>query len=122
MVASANVRFQSMYLARIVSRSEQHKLQHNPSTGPLTGERYTSPMSSCPRETCTQSSHQTRTRWDLAVAALIFSGLAVVLVLASAVMVRPSLAGDLHPWWPALAGLGLLSTVAGFWWLWWRPR
>ena len=61
-------------------------------------------------------------RWDLFVAALIFSGLAVVLVLASAVMVRPSLAGDLHPWWPALAGLGLLSTVAGFWWLWWRPR
>lgn len=61
-------------------------------------------------------------RWDVVVAALMFSGLAVVLVLASAVMVRPSLAGDLHPWWPAIAGLGLLSTVAGFWWLWWRRR
>ena len=79
-------------------------------------------MSSGAFETCPHTSPRTRARWEVAVAALMFSGLAVVLVLASAVMVRPSLAGDLHPWWPALAGLGLLSTVAGFWWLWWRPR
>ena len=61
-------------------------------------------------------------RWELVTTALIFSGLVVVLGLASAVMVQPSLAADFNPYWPALAGLGLLSTVAGSWWLWWRPR
>ncbi len=61
-------------------------------------------------------------RRELVTTALIFSGLVVVLGLASAVMVQPSLAQDFNPYWPALAGLGLLSTVAGSWWLWWRPR
>jgi hypothetical protein len=61
-------------------------------------------------------------RWDVVVAAVIFSGLIVVLGLAAAVMVQPSLAGDLHSYWPAIAALGLISTVAGSWWLWWRPR
>ncbi len=61
-------------------------------------------------------------RWEVVTTALIFSGLVVVLGLASAVMVQPSLAQDFNPYWPALAGLGLLSTMAGSWWLWWRPR
>ena len=61
-------------------------------------------------------------RWEVVTTALIFAGLVVVLGLASAVMVQPSLAQDFTPHWPALAGLGLLSTVAGSWWLWWRPR
>ena len=61
-------------------------------------------------------------RRELVTTALIFSGLVVVLGLAAAVMVQPSLAADFDPYWPALAGLGLLSTVAGSWWLWWRPR
>ena len=37
-------------------------------------------------------------RWGVVVAAVIFSGLIVVLALAAAVMVQPSLAGDLHPY------------------------
>ena len=74
---------------------------------------------------------QTPAQWEVVAAALIFSGLVVVLGLASAVLVQPSLAQDFNPYWPALAGLGLLyeglfinviSTVAGSWWLWWRPR
>ena len=68
------------------------------------------------------TTHRVPARWELVAAALIFSGLVVVLGLASAVMVQPSLAADFNPYWPALAGLGLLSTVAGSWWLWWRPR
>ena len=66
--------------------------------------------------------HRASARWELVTTALIFSGLVVVLGLASAVMVQPALAADFDPYWPALAGLGLLSTVAGSWWLWWRPR
>ena len=56
------------------------------------------------------------------MAVAIFSGLAVVLGIAAAVMVRPAIVDDFHPFWPALAGIGFCSTVGGFWWLWWRPR
>ena len=62
------------------------------------------------------------TRFERLTAGAIFSGLAVVLVLAAAVMVDPRLVDDFNPYWPALAAIGFLSTVGGFWWLWWRPR
>lgn len=61
-------------------------------------------------------------RREQIVAGAIFSGLAVVLTIAGAVMVDPSLIDDFNPFWPALMGIGFLSTVGGFWWLWWRPR
>ena len=63
-----------------------------------------------------------RSRFECVTAAVIFSGLAVVLVLAAAVMVDPTLVDDFDPYWPFLAAIGFLSTVGGFWWLWWRPR
>lgn len=62
------------------------------------------------------------TRVERITAAVIFSGLVVVLGLGAAVMVRPSLVDDFNPYWPLLAAIGFLSTVGGFWWLWWRPR
>ncbi len=65
---------------------------------------------------------RTPARWEVVTAALSFAGLVVVLGLAAAVLVQPSLAAGFNPYWPAIAGLGLLSTVAGSWWLWWRPR
>ena len=53
---------------------------------------------------------------------LFFAGLMTTLGVAAAVLVQPSLVDDLAPYWPPLALLGLISTLGGFWWLWWRPR
>ena len=56
------------------------------------------------------------------VAALLFSGLAVALAAAAAVMVQPALLADLRPYWPPIAIASLISTAAGLYWLYWRPR
>ncbi len=59
----------------------------------------------------------------LAIAVLTVAaaaGLAVSLGAGAAVLVHPPLFGDLRPWWPALAAIGLCSTAAGYWLLWGR--
>jgi len=67
-------------------------------------------------------SQEPLSQWERLIVGAIFSGLALVLVLAAAVMVDPYLVDDFNPYWPVLAGIGFLSTLGGFWWLWWRPR
>ncbi len=61
-------------------------------------------------------------RGEIAIAAIIFSGLIVVLGLAFAVLVQPSLVTTFTGLWPLFAAIGFLSTLGGFWWLWWRDR
>jgi hypothetical protein len=61
-------------------------------------------------------------RSEIVVAALIFSGLVFVLGLAFAVLVQPSLVTTFTGLWPLFAAIGFLSTLGGFWWLWWRDR
>ncbi len=61
-------------------------------------------------------------RSEIVVAGVIFSGLVFVLGLAAAVLVQPSLVTAFTGFWPLLAAIGFLSTLGGFWWLWWRAR
>ena len=68
------------------------------------------------------ASRRALSRREQLAAGAIFSGLAVVLAVAAAVMIDPSLIDDFNPYWPGLAAIGFLSTVGGSWWLWWRPQ
>ncbi len=61
--------------------------------------------------------------WRLrAVGLLALSGLLAALAVSAAVLVHPPLFAELRPWWPPLAAVGLLSTAAGYWFLWGRAR
>ena len=62
------------------------------------------------------------TRQEKVFGAAIFAGLGGVLAVAAAVLIAPSLTDDLVPYWPLLSAVGLVSTVAGSCWLWWRHR
>ena len=69
----------------------------------------------------TRPSVRSLTRYEKATGAAIFAGLIGVLAVAAVVLVDPGLVDDLVPYWPPLSVVGLLSTAAGFWWLWRRP-
>ena len=60
--------------------------------------------------------------WLVVVGVLAATGLVTALGVGAAVMVHPPLFPLLRPWWPPLAAIGLLSTVAGYWLLWGRDR
>ena len=60
--------------------------------------------------------------WPWLLGLLALGGLLTALGVGAAVMVHPSLFPLLRPWWPPLAAIGLLSTVAGYWLLWGRDR
>lgn len=61
-------------------------------------------------------------RSDIVIAAFLFSGLALILTLAAAVMVQPSLITTFAAAWLPLVVIGFASTVGGLWWLWRLPR
>jgi hypothetical protein len=62
------------------------------------------------------------TCWPWFLAILALGGLLASLAAGAAVMIHPPLFSALRPWWPLLATVGLLSTVAGYWLLWGRGR
>lgn len=62
-------------------------------------------------------------RWGPRLLALLAAvGLSTALGVGAAVLVHPPLFPELRPWWPLLAAVGLLSTAAGYWFLWGRSR
>ncbi len=71
----------------------------------------------------TQAAAKARlSRSDIVIAAILFSGLALILALAAAVMVQPSLITTFAAAWLPLVVIGFTSTVGGLWWLWRLPR
>ena len=66
--------------------------------------------------------HPPLTRAERLVGLTFLAGLLGPLALAAAVLVQPSLVLELDSYLPPVALLGLLATIGGCWWLWWRPR
>ena len=62
------------------------------------------------------------TRAERLAGLTFLAGLVGPLALTAAVLVQPSLIREFDPYLPPVALLGLLATVGGVWWLWWRPR
>ena len=63
-----------------------------------------------------------KTYWPWLVGVLAACGLLAALAAGAAVLAHPPLFAELRPWWPPLAAVGLLSTAAGYWFLWGRTR
>lgn len=90
-----------------------------PAWPPPTQPRPNAVPAAAPR---TQATTARLSRSDIVIAAILFSGLALILALAAAVMVQPSLITTFAAAWLPLVVIGFASTVGGLWWLWRLPR